>query len=253
MSQIKSYKEVAIAHVLMKSGSFKVRSCISKKHFGPGGMAQSERMRSVRAIRDIPVVADSAPGANTTTRVAYCPPLVVSPFPPALSFFYFKWTLRRCGQLWLYVGLGSSCTRLHHDFNAMGDAAKTSPHVPSTCAQNAIPSLLIIHIVPSRQIYVAIENPSRIPSISCLTTSSNLCNYVHAADDVTHAENLHSNHYRCFLIWTHFETESKVPEFSGIVVSARAYQYSTKAPSSFRRLILNSHCSCHGRRPLSAL
>jgi hypothetical protein len=54
------------------------------------------------------------------------------------------------------------------------------------------------------------------------------------------------------LTCTHFETGSKLPEFSGIVVSARANQYSTKAPSSFWSLILNRRCSCHGRRPFCA-
>jgi len=80
----------------------------------------------------------------------------------------------------------------------MGDAAKISPRVPSTCAHNAILSLLIIHIIPSRQIYVAIDNPSLVPSVSCLTTSSYLCNYVRAADDVSHAENLQRNGCWCF-------------------------------------------------------
>ena len=55
-----------------------------------------------------------------------------------------------------------------------------------------------------------------------------------------------------FLTCTNFETESKLHKFSGIVVSARANQYSTKAPSSFWSLILNGHCCCHGRRPFSA-
>jgi len=54
-----------------------------------------------------------------------------------------------------------------------------------------------------------------------------------------------------FLTGTNFETRSKLPEFSGIVVSARANQYSTKAPSLFWCLNLNSRCSCHGRRPFS--
>jgi len=72
-----------------------------------------------------------------------------------------------------------------------------SPRVPSTCAQNAILSLLIIHIIPSCQIYVAIENPLLVPSISCLTTSSYLWNYVRAADNVSNAENLESNGCRC--------------------------------------------------------
>ena len=55
-----------------------------------------------------------------------------------------------------------------------------------------------------------------------------------------------------FLSCTNFETGSKLPECSGILVSARANQYSTIAPSSFRSWMLNSHCSCHGRRPFSA-
>jgi hypothetical protein len=84
------------------------------------------------------------------------------------------------------------------DCKAMGDAAKISPRVPSTCAQNAILSVLIIHIIPSRQIYVAIDNPSFVPSVSCLTTSSYLWNDVRAADNISHAENLQSNGCRCF-------------------------------------------------------
>jgi len=53
------------------------------------------------------------------------------------------------------------------------------------------------------------------------------------------------------LICRNSETGSKLPKFSDIVVSARANQYSTKAPSSFLSLILNSHCSCQGRHPSS--
>jgi hypothetical protein len=124
--------------------------------------------------------------------------------------------------------MGSLGTRLHRDCNAMGDAAKISPrvpstcaqnailtlltvwyckamgdavnispHVPSTCAQNATLSLLIIHIIPSRQIYVALDNPSLVLSVSCLRISSYLWNYVCAADDVSHAENLQSNGCQC--------------------------------------------------------
>jgi len=55
-----------------------------------------------------------------------------------------------------------------------------------------------------------------------------------------------------FLTCTKFETRSKSPEFSGIVVRARVNQYSTKAQSSFWSLMLNSRCSCHGRCPFSA-
>jgi len=78
----------------------------------------------------------------------------------------------------------------------MGDAGKISPHVPSTCAQNAILSLLFIHVIPSRQIYVAIDNPSFVPSVSCLTASSYLWNDVRGADNISHAGNLQSNRCR---------------------------------------------------------
>jgi hypothetical protein len=96
------------------------------------------------------------------------------------------------------------------DCNAMGDAAKISPHVASTCAQNAIRSLLIIHIIPSRQIYVAFDNPSLVPSVSSRTTRSYLCNYVRAADDVSHAENLQSNGCQCFCHWYKFRDRIQV-------------------------------------------
>jgi hypothetical protein len=94
----------------------------------------------------------------------------------------------------------SSCAILYspimRDCKAMGDVAKISPRVPSTCAQNAILSLLIIHSIPSCQIYIAIDNPSFVPSLSCLTTTSYLRNDVRAADNIIHAENLQSNRCR---------------------------------------------------------
>jgi len=50
-----------------------------------------------------------------------------------------------------------------------------------------------------------------------------------------------------------FGMRSKLAEFWCIVVSARANLYSTKATYLFRSLILNSHCSCHGRCPFKVL
>src|SRR5882757_3420552 len=76
------------------------------------------------------------------------------------------------------------------DCKAMGDTGKISPRVPSICAQNAILSLLIIHIIPRCQINGAIDNPSFVLSVSCLTTSCYLWNDVRAADNISHAENL---------------------------------------------------------------
>ena len=55
--------------------------------------------------------------------------------------------------------MGTLGTVLHRYCNEMRDVAKICPCVPSTCIQNAILSLLIIHIIPSRLIYVAIDNP----------------------------------------------------------------------------------------------
>jgi hypothetical protein len=54
-----------------------------------------------------------------------------------------------------------------------------------------------------------------------------------------------------FFTDSNFETGSKLPEFSSIVASARANQYSMKAQSSFWSMILNTRCSCHRRRPFS--
>jgi len=147
--------------------------------------------------------------------------------------------------------MGSLGTCLHQDCNAIGDAVNTSPRVPSTCAQNANLSLLIIYIIPGCQINVAIDNPSLVASVAGLTTRSYLSNYVRTANNASHAENLEATVASAFLTSTNFETGSKLPEFSGIVVSSRATQYSTKAPSSFTSLILNSRCSCHWRRPFS--
>jgi len=215
-------------------------------------MALLEWTQSIRAVSNIPGAADCAPGVNTNCRNACRPPIAVSHYLLALLVFHYKWKLWRCGQLWPYVGMGSLGTRLHWDCNVMGDAANTSPHITSTCTHNAIHSLLIIHIIPSRQIDVAIDNSSSVPSVCCLTTGSYHLNYVRAADGVTHAGNLQCIGCWCWLTWSDFETGSKLPECSGNVVGTRANQYWTKAPSSFTSLILNGCCSCPGRRPFIA-
>ena len=72
---------------------------ISKKHVRPGGMAPSEWTISVRAVRDTLVANYSAPVANTTRRVAYRPPIGISPVLRAPSVSYWKWTMCRCAQL----------------------------------------------------------------------------------------------------------------------------------------------------------
>ena len=203
----------------------------------------------------------SEPSETSQWRLTPCPasmPLdashiaLPSQFPRFFLLCQSTISNKHCGiegQLWPYVGLGSLGTHLHQDCNAMGDAAKTSPRIPPTCSQIAILFLLIIHIIPNRQIYVAIDNPSLVPSVSWLTSNRYLWNYVCAADDVSHAKNLQNNCCRCFSHLYEFPDGIQVTRVSCIVVSARAHQDSTKAPSSFRSLIAKSRFSCHGRRP----
>jgi hypothetical protein len=69
----------------------------SNKYFRLGGMAASEWMRSVRAIRDTPVADYSAPGVNSMRRVPYRHLIGDSPFLLVLSVSYFKRSLWRCG------------------------------------------------------------------------------------------------------------------------------------------------------------
>jgi hypothetical protein len=76
------------------------------------------------------------------------------------------------------------------DCKVMSDPAKISPRLPSTSAHNAILSLLIIHVIPSRQMYVGVDNPSFVRSVACLTTSSSLLNDMCAVDNISHAKNL---------------------------------------------------------------
>jgi len=66
---------------------------ISKKHLRLGRMVASEWTHAVRAVRDTPVADHSAPGINSRCRVAYRPPIAVSPFLLALSVSSFKQTL----------------------------------------------------------------------------------------------------------------------------------------------------------------
>jgi len=183
---------------------------ISKRILRLGGMAPSQRTRSIWVVRDIPVVACSAPGIDTTRHVAYRPPIAVSPFVLALSVSWFEPTLTHSGQLWPYVGIVSSGTWLRRDFNGMGDAVKTSPHVPSTSTQNAFLSLLIIHIIRSRQIDVGIDIPALVLSVSCPSTSSYVWNYRPATVNVSLTENLHSNCRRCLSLLYKFGDKIQV-------------------------------------------
>jgi len=98
-----------------------------------------------------------------------------------------------------YVGMGSLGTAcFHRDCNAIGDAAKSTSRVSSSIAQNTILSLLIIHSIPSCQIYVAIDNPWLVPSVSYHIICNYLWKYARAADVVSYAEHFQCNGCRCF-------------------------------------------------------
>jgi hypothetical protein len=85
----------------------------------------------------------------------------------------------------------------------MSNDVKSSPYVPSTCVQNGMLYLQFKHIISSRQIYVAIDNPLLVLTVSCLTTSSYIWHSLHTANDITHAEDLQRN---CCLCFSHFYT-----------------------------------------------
>jgi len=130
---------------------YQCMQCISKNRCGPGRMAASERMHSIRAVRDTQAGNYSAPDVDTTRRVAFGPPIAISPFVLPLSVSYFKQTIWRCGQLWPYVGLGSLVTRFHRDCKAMHDTAKISPCVPFTLSSRRARRTWEDMILPRRE------------------------------------------------------------------------------------------------------
>ena len=107
---------------------------------------------------------------------------------------------------------------LHQDRNALADVVKISPHIPSTGTQNAILSLIIIHVISSSQIYVAIDNPSLLRSVSCFTTSRFLWHCVRAAEYVSHAANLRRKRCQWLFHFSRFRDgiqDTQVFKYSG--------------------------------------
>ena len=99
---------------------------------------------------------------------------------------------------------------LYQDQNEMGNAAIISHCVPSSCVYNAMLSTQTFQVIPSRQMYVAIDNPSLIPSFRCLTTSTYWANYLCTAGDVSHVEQLQSNDCQCFSQLNKFQDQFHV-------------------------------------------
>jgi hypothetical protein len=85
---------LAIAFVEVRRQGF----VISKRIFRLGGMAPSEWMLSIRAVRDTQVADYSAPGVNNTRGIIYRPQITVSQSLGILSVSYFRRSLCRCGQ-----------------------------------------------------------------------------------------------------------------------------------------------------------
>ena len=76
--------------MLLQSLRAHCKAPVSKEKLRPGGLAPSEWTQSINAIRDILVAAYSVPSANIMRRVAYHPPIVVTPFLLALLGSNFK-------------------------------------------------------------------------------------------------------------------------------------------------------------------
>jgi len=143
--------------------------------------------------------------------------------------------------------MGSVGTRFHRDCTTMGDAAKSSPRVSSTCAQDAFLSLLIIHIIQSCQICVGIDNPHSCCLSLVVLLEAMSGNWFAQLTMIPMLKTSKATPAGAGLTCTNFETGSKLHGLSGIVVITSADQCSTKGASSFRCLILNSRCSCHGK------
>jgi hypothetical protein len=105
--------------------------------FGPLTKNISVRAEWLHKSGRAPSEPSETPRWWFTPRLASVPRIALhialrSPFLLALSVSYFTQSLWHCGQLRPYVGMGSLDAHLHWDCNAMGDAAKISPPVPST-------------------------------------------------------------------------------------------------------------------------
>jgi hypothetical protein len=164
-------------------------------------------------------------------RISYCLPIVPVLFVLAVLVSYFKPILWRCHHLWPYIRMvhwirasimiAMQWVMLRKTLLAFLLPARKmqfSFYISYTSFELAISMwLLTIHCLfrPSPVLpLVAISGircaqPTMFPKLQ-------ICKEIAPTD---------------FLSCTNFKTGSKLPQFSRIVVSARARQYSTKAPS----------------------
>jgi hypothetical protein len=111
---------------------------ISKKHFCRGGMAPSEWMRSVRAVRETPVADYSMPGVNATRVTLHI---------ALRSLFLRFFSLCRSPNLIKHSGVVVNCDHtsecVHWVHASIGiamqyDSEKISPRVPSTLSSRSV-------------------------------------------------------------------------------------------------------------------
>jgi hypothetical protein len=92
-------------------------------------------------------------------------------------------------------------TRLHLGRHAIGDAVRISHCIPSSCTQNALLWLRIIHIIPSCQVNVAIDSLLLIPSVPGPVTSCYILMHIRAVDNDSDADTSQSNCIRSISHW----------------------------------------------------
>jgi len=206
---------------------------ITNKNFRPGQMAPSECMCSVGAVRVTPAAEYSAPGLNTTRRVAYHSLIGVSPFFLALLVFYCKQTLLHCGHLWRYVGMGSLGTRLHRDSMQLVTlwTSLLAFLLPVGTIQFSVYQLYTSFQVTRSMWLLTIHcwfRPS--PVLLLVTISGNTCAQPRMFPTLKTGK---ATAACASLTCTNFETGPKLTEFPGIIVGARVNQCSTKAPALF--------------------
>jgi hypothetical protein len=214
-----------------------------------GRLAPSEWTCSISGVSDTLTAEYSTRGIHAMCHVEYRPPITMSSCVRPLSVSELKHSVWCSGQLAQYGRMGSLSTLIHCDCNAIGDPVKICPCVPYSCGE-----MQFSH----HQLYTSFE----VARSMWLLTIHRSCHLSPLLLPVaiagiprtqpTMIYMLHTSKAMAtgaFLTCIHFVTGSELPEYSGIVVSATAPKYSIKAPSSFRSVILNSHCSCHRKCP----
>jgi hypothetical protein len=213
-------------------------------------MAASQWKRSVRVTQ----VGDySTPSVNTPRRIAHHPTRAVSPFislcqSPIVN--EHSVVVANCDHTSVWVHIVHSCIIIAMQWVALRKSLLTFL-LPAHTLQFSLHSVYKSFQV-ARSMWLLTIHPSLLLSVVILRLA--ISEMPCAQPTVVHTlKTYKATAAGAFLSCTNCKMGSKLPEFSGIGVSTRANQYLMKAPFSFRRLVLNSHCSCHRRRPVNVL